>query len=385
MRRWTGLAVAISTLVAGCGPSPSPSASQEGPRQEIVPLVEEGETAVIEAVDADGGWGTITITRGPDVGGYPLDEIDSDTFIIEFSIRYEASRQPVGNFGIGDWALASAGDLLPVGQPFEPTQPPDPAASDPRRQPLGILPGAMEMTGSTIEGLVAFQVPRDTAAEHDLVLVYRPEHIGTAAATYLARPAGGDGPEPVPTATPLPTPEPVSYAARGGAPFTVIDHPEADALFGDPDTCTNPVAGYTVTYPDSWFTNTAIGDTPACSWFSPTFYEVGADPNQVPDEIAIVIVVFPGVMGFFNSPDYELHEQISIGGFEGYRYQQIGVTHEGGGYQPLPPTYVYTAILSENPGEGPTMTATTSSEGADDYVLNRAVLDRIMASIAFDE
>lgn len=383
MRRSIRMALALTVLIAGCGTSPSPSA--EEPNSDIVPLVEERQTANVRAVDGDGGWGTITITRGPDVGGYARDEVDPDTFIVEFSIRYEPSRQPVGNFGIGDWALASADDLVPVGQPFQPTQPPNPADFEVDRQALGVMPGATDVSETPVEGLVAFQVPRDVAAEHDLVLVYRPEHIGTAAATFLVRRASADGPEPVPTATPAPTPDGARYTGREGAPFTVIDHPVADALFEDPDTCTNPEDGYTVTYPDSWYTNTAIGDTPACSWFSPTLYEVGADPNRVPDEVVIVIEVFPGAFGFFNQPDYELHEQISIGGFEGYRYQQIGVLHEGGGYESLPPTYGYRSVLAEGQAVEPTLMSSTSSEGADDYVLNRAVLDRIMASIRFDE
>jgi hypothetical protein len=193
------------------------------------------------------------------------------------------------------------------------------------------------------------------------------------------------GAEPVPTATPASTPEPVAYVDRRDAPFTLIAHPEADALFGDPDTCTNADAGYTVTYPDSWYTNTAIGTTPACSWFSAIQFDVEAEPNAVPEEVVIVIQVFPGAIGFFNQPEYDLHEQVRIGAFDGYRYQQVGVHHPSGAYEALPPTYGYTVILADQPAEGPTMMASTSSDGAGNYVLNRAILDRIMASLSFDD
>jgi hypothetical protein len=61
------------------------------------------------------------------------------------------------------------------------------------------------------------------------------------------------------------------------------------------------------------------------------------------------------------------------------------VTHESGAYQALPPSYTYTFQPAGSDGLGPTLVAGTSSEGLPDYVRNRAVLDRMMASLRFDE
>lgn len=182
----------------------------------------------------------------------------------------------------------------------------------------------------------------------------------------------------------MPTPGPIAYVERPGLPFSVVDNEEADALFADLDTCTNPDAGYTVTYPNSWYTNTDFGDTPACSWFSPTVYDVGSEAD-IPDEIVIVITVFDGAVGHFGSPDYSMTEAVEIGGFAGGRHEQIGYTYEGGGYEALLPGYEYFAILSDSPVEGPTMIASTGGDGVGDYELNKAVLDRIMASLTFGD
>lgn len=54
--------------------------------------------------------------------------------------------------------------------------------------------------------------------------------------------------------------------------------------------------GYTVAYPDEWYTNTVIGDVRPCSWFSPTYFDV-IDPAVPPDEIAIFLGYFDGATG----------------------------------------------------------------------------------------
>jgi hypothetical protein len=365
---------------AGSDASTSPSPS-ERPTDPALVLIDPGETQTIEAIDAEGSFGTITIRRGEDLGGYPTDVIDPETFVIEVFFTYKVDRHPTGEFGSPDWAVATGPSLLPVGGLFEAAMPPNPEDFDPERQQLGVFPGAMEVTGERIEGMLYFLIPRESANE-PLLLVYRPDGRDEAIASLRLRDPGA-APDPIASATPVPTPEPVTYGQLPGHAFTVIQDAEADALFDTPDQCTNPVAGYTVTYPDAWFTNTAIGETPACSWFSPTDYVV--DGPEVPDEVAIVITVYPGALGSFNQPDYALSEEVDVGGFPGYRSEQIGVWYEGGAYEALPPTYSYGAILSDEAAEGPALMAWTSSQGHADYVLNKAVLDRIMASIRFGD
>lgn len=184
---------------------------------------------------------------------------------------------------------------------------------------------------------------------------------------------------------PTPRPTPSAYVERAGYPFTVIESAEADALFATPDTCENPVAGYTVTYPDEWYTNTEIGEWPPCTWFSPIYYEVGQDPNQVPAEIAIELEFGDMSFGYTDEPDFLVADELTVEGFGTSRAEMIGHTAPNGVYSPLPPMYWYIVTIEELPGDSPTVYARTDFEGAADYELNKAVLDRIMALIEFDE
>ena len=164
----------------------------------------------------------------------------------------------------------------------------------------------------------------------------------------------------------------------------MIDSAKADALFGDPDTCTNPVGGFTVAYPDSWYTNTEFGTVPACSWFSPTSYEVTTS-DEVPDEVVITINVYFNPLGSFTQPELSLQEEVPVSGFAGHRREQVGVTYESGGHEALPPSYHYFVVSGDPRGDAPRILATSERDGALDYSLNKAVLDRIMASLEFHD
>jgi hypothetical protein len=322
-----------------------------------------GDRITIDAVDNTGTWGTIALVRGSDTGGYPLDAIDPATFILEVEVHYAADRQPDTDFGRGDWVLVGE-DGLPVGGLFSPALPADPADFDPNRQELGVFPGAMDVAGSSVDGMLYLQIPR-AAADEQLFLVYRPVAFKEGLVTILLRPPD-PAPTPEPTATPVPTPEPVSYVERPGLPFTVIADARADALFTTTLECHNPELGFTVSYPSSWAADES------CHAFGP-------------DGAEISLNFLDGAIGFFNAPDYDLSQSVAIDGWTGTRVQSIGVTHESGAYQALPPSYAYTFQPAGSDGLGPTLVAGTSSEGLPDYVRNRAVLDRMMASLRFDE
>ncbi len=185
------------------------------------------------------------------------------------------------------------------------------------------------------------------------------------------------------TATPFPSPLPDTYRIDPGSPFTIIDSAEADALFRAVDSCTNPVGRFTVSFPAAWYTNPPSGALPACSWFAATPFSV-SDTTVVPHEVQIVIQAFDGAFGYFDSPDVTMSEQILIGGHEGIRWQQIGINHEGDGHESLPPSYIYSANFGGLSQEGTSLQAIAASKGASDYILNKAVLDRIMASLVPD-
>ena len=381
--------VLVAAILVGQGPNvgpppgsspvetapPTPAAT---PSPSMPALIRPDDRAITRAADSAGTWGVLTLTRGADVGGYDDGSVPADSFVIEVHVEYLAERAPdPTTFGAPDWTLTAA-DLTPVGDILEPD-----GRVEQDRPSLATYPGAIDIFANPLEGWLLFVVPRDLATE-TLELVYRPEGVEETVASFLVRLPGAP-PDPVAIATPGPTPAPVQYVARGDYPFPVIDHPAADALFETPDTCTNPVAGYTVSYPDAWFTNTEIGDWPACSWFSPTFFDVGTDPNEVPPQIAIIITVEDTSYGFTCDPDMPVRDELSVSGFEGVRAELIGCTEPNGVYTAQAAEYTYTVIMAPQPAEMPSMRAWTSFEGAADYELNKAVLDRIMALIEFDE
>lgn len=385
-------AVLVAAILAGQGPDtgPAPGGSpteeavptpllQQSPPPSLPPLVEPGDTATIAAADTARGWGTVTLTRGADVGGYDDGSVAADSFVVEIHVEYLADRLPEPlTFGAPDWTLTAGADGVPVGDVLEPD-----GRVERDRPSLATYPGAIDIFANPLEGWLLFVVPRDLATE-ELELVYRPAGLAEPAATFLVR-LPEPAPDPVAIATPGPTPAPVDYVTRPEYPFDVIDHPEADELFATPDTCTNPVDGYTITYPDAWFTNTEIGDWPPCSWFSPTFYDVGDDENAIPPQVAIVVTVDDTSYGFVCDPERPVNDEVTVSGFAGSRSEQIGCTQPAGEYVPQPAEYTYTIVLNADPAETPTMRAWTSFEGAADYELNKAVLDRIMGLIEFDE
>ncbi|MEO8247539.1 MAG: hypothetical protein ABI622_10520 [Chloroflexota bacterium] len=265
-----GLAWLATNSASGPGPSStaSPSARNE------LRIVHDGATVEMAAVDTEGRWGTVTVIRGPDRGGYravatvDLDPAttdissmffhnDPDRFYVEFQVAYEAERNPVADVGRDDWLLIGAdGDFIA------------PISVSPVDRELMMGPGASDIFATPVEGRLVFAVRRHLA-DGPLSLVYEP-----AGARMLVRDAG-----PPPAAVPdPPPPAPVTYIAREGSPITVIDSPLADALFADVTTCTDPAAGFSIDYPASW-TVLAMEDTP-CGRFEPPGAE-GATRSEV--------------------------------------------------------------------------------------------------------
>jgi len=157
----------------------------------------------------------------------------------------------------------------------------------------------------------------------------------------------------------------------------VLPHEQADALFSRPDTCTNPEVGYTVTFPDDWYTNTAIGNQAACSWFTPELFEVDR-PGEVPQEIWISIGLVDGLFGYNMLTPTERSEELEVDGYAGHRaeYRTLDSISDNDSDEL---TYHYVVPFDDK--AGPTLIASTDVARADDYELAKAVLDRIMASM----
>ena len=183
---------------------------------------------------------------------------------------------------------------------------------------------------------------------------------------------------PAPTVAPSEAPASATAAPSfgGGGGFTVMPNPEADALFLDRDECTNPQDGYQLQFPDDWWTNTEIARFPACVWFSPTFYEA-VDETQRPDEIAIEIFWVGGDYGWFT--EEFSREEVAVGTQRGVRAEIAGTPDDSANGT----TYLYVVQLGPTSEEGPNLVARTDTEMGGDYGLNKAVLDRIMATIEF--
>ena len=188
--------------------------------------------------------------------------------------------------------------------------------------------------------------------------------------TAKATPEATATAEATPEATPDPTatPEPSSSASlTADGRFIPAENAEADALFLERDECQNLRDGYQLVFPDAWYTNTEFRDVAACSWFSPTFYEVD-DSGEVPDEIAITIVWMAGDSGSFEDP---IRREFGMVGGQ----NAVRVEYED--------SYVYQIQLGPTPEEGPNLVARTTREMGGDYELNKAVLDRLMLTIEF--
>ena len=185
-------------------------------------------------------------------------------------------------------------------------------------------------------------------------------------------PSASEAPSEAPS-EPEETPPPI------GASFQIAANPEADALFLDRDSCQNLRDGYQVQFPDAWYTNTEYRDFAPCVWFSPTDYDT--DGDSVPPEVAITVEWVGGDVGTFNE---ELsREEGEVGLQPAVRTELAGSGTPGSEFPPEWRMYRYVIQLGRTPEEGPNLVVSTTNEMGGDYELNKAVLDRILATIEF--
>jgi hypothetical protein len=189
-------------------------------------------------------------------------------------------------------------------------------------------------------------------------------------ATASASPEPTPSPSPAETDSPDASPSASQIEGEGG--FTWEANAEADALMLDRFDCQNLDDGYQVDFPAEWNANAEFGSVPTCSWFAPTEYETGA-PGSVPDEVAIEIFVVDG------DREYHGEGRDRREGFIGATQPatRVTVTEDG------ETSYEYVVQLGPTPEEGPNLVARTTTEMGGDFDLNRAVLDRMMATMEF--
>jgi hypothetical protein len=198
-----------------------------------------------------------------------------------------------------------------------------------------------------------------------------PTSTPAASVTAEATPSISQPPSSEPTASPSGSAQP--------AAFDVAPNAAADALFLDRDDCENRVDGYRVEFPDAWYTNTAVGDFEPCQWFSPAFYEV-ADASEVPLEIAITIDLVDGDVGTVN--EIVSRDEGLVGGTQtAMRWEERGAGTEGSEFPPSWRSYVYVVHLGPTPEAGPNLLIRTATDMGGDYELNKAVMDRMIATM----
>lgn len=355
------------------GPKPTTSAPTSA-APSPASLVEPGATLRIPASDSDGEWGSIELERRPDLGGYPDAEVSPDAFVIEIEVTYSLTRLPdPAQFGSSDWSLRPVNAAPSADFVIEPIRIERVDGEGWRpEEALEVYPQTTEAeVTSPVSGVIAFVMP-DTAAALTLELVYQPpdaEQIGIA----VRHP--GPAPDPVAVITPSTQPGAPGYVAIEGLPFTVLESSEADELFARPDSCDNASGGYTVSFPDDWYTNTATGSTPACSWFTPQFFEVDAS-GEAPEGIWITIDIFDGTYGYTSMTEVYFYEEIAVDGRMGRRVEYNPDLDTEPDYR----GYHYVVPLAAG---GPTLVAETNTAWADDYELAKAILDRVMGSLEF--
>jgi hypothetical protein len=205
------------------------------------------------------------------------------------------------------------------------------------------------------------------------------EPTATVGASAVARHSSSPEPSLAPTASPSVAPS-ASLPPPSGDGFAVTPDPAADALFLERDACENLQDGYQLQFPDDWYTNTEIRDVPACSWFAPEFYTVD-DFDEIPDEIAITIEWTPADSGSFE--ELLSTETGIVGGQSAVRAEWAGAQGDGGQMPADWRMYRYQIQLGPTPEEGPNILVTTTTDMGGDYELNKAIMDRMMATIEF--
>jgi hypothetical protein len=155
--------------------------------------------------------------------------------------------------------------------------------------------------------------------------------------------------------------------------FTWQANAEADALMDETFDCQNLDDGYQVDFPAEWNANAELGNVPPCSWFAATEYETGA-PGEVPDEVVIVVQRLDrGDYEYGGSEILERDEGL-VGATQAA--ERVIWMHDG-------ETIYHYVVQLGPPGEGPLLVIGTSDGQDGDFELNKAVLDRMVATMEF--
>lgn len=172
-----------------------------------------------------------------------------------------------------------------------------------------------------------------------------------------------------------------------GVPAAPVEEPAQDPGVDVPaqpepewHSCTNPVAGYTVSFPGNWHTND--GDVMApCSLFDPQPIQI--DPaTEIPADIAVVIrleeIDFESVASLAPGQEEMLREGMTV---DGRTAQRVEVRLIEDQLRPAG-TRTYQVIVDMN---GQTLIAEATDIGQPPYEERRSTLDEMMETLRFEE
>lgn len=168
--------------------------------------------------------------------------------------------------------------------------------------------------------------------------------------------------------------------------YVISAEAEADRLFARTETCSTTLADriIEVTIPETWSANEATEDQPVCIWFGPAPFELDASPSARPRGVVIAL----GSVGGPEEPQSTSVEELSrdeliVSGKPAARVELAeppdGAGQEGG------VQLTYWISLGASSDAGPMIVATTSTDDAGNYVINKAVLDRMMEGIVIQD
>jgi len=309
----------------GPPPDPTPTPVPTLTPESALVLTAPGDVIRIPALDEAGAFGTLTIRRAEEKGGYEdfVPVTFEDVFFVELYVTYEPERATEEEYG--EWEFAYVIDLEGDGVDGEQLQrgvgflgmegqPGYNSAPQPMLQ-------GMRSGTDVLEGWLVLELPA-AAADYDLYLAYGHgewtdgiqnmvpdtfahlrspgDPIGITPFDPDAFPSPEGTPFPLPSLHVLPSPPPSAAATFEPSPDA-----DADALFAETQRCEMADAGVTITFPGSWFTNETYEDIPACSFFGPEPIDAELIYNGLGDFPPVSFFEIPSWTGGAEPPQVE--------------------------------------------------------------------------------
>jgi len=237
-----------------------------------------------------------------------------------------------------------------------------------------------------------------------LGFINQPNDVG-AGPSASSSPSTSASESATPEATPTPTLE--ASASEPPGPSATVEPTTGEGEFGpihsmDPETAfengqscevanaittvdTDTDIGWTMSFPEGWYTNDTTEMRSACTIFASEPFEVASD-GTYPQSVEMVGNLPPG--GDF-STDNEITrtDTYTVDGVAAVRYETAG-SSDGGFASPDPSVFWVIAVAGKLPGEGndqPYFMIGTGSSDPDEMTAMVDILDRIVATLDLTE